>query len=359
MFWINLPICAIAFICIPVCLKLNFKPSPFLSQIQRIDWLGSFLFISALTSFLIPISWGGISYSWDSPRVLVPLILGIFGMALFALYTSFNPTLSEPLVRASLFRSRSAVIAFIGTVVHGMMVWAILYYLPFYFQVALNASPLKSGIDGLPQTLIIAPGSAITGVIITKTGRYRPSLFVGWFFATFGMGLMCYLKAETATGVWVVLMMILGVGLSILYPSLGFAIQASASDEDLPWAAGMFTFFRCLGQTFGVAVGGTVFQNQMKRRLLTYPLYASRAGQLSHDAAALVQYVKSLPIGSEARDQLVEAYVDSLRIIWATMCVLAGITMLATWFGIRKNSLDRALVTEQGFRHRGVTKGDP
>jgi hypothetical protein len=261
---------------ITVCLKLNFKPTPFLSQVRRIDWLGSFLFISALTSFLIPISWGGISYDWNSARVVVPLILGIFGMALFALYTRFNPTPSEPLIRVSLFRSRSNIIAFIGTLVHGMMVWAILFYLPFYFQVAKNTSPLMSGVDGLAQTLIIAPGSAITGVLITKTGRYRPLLFVGWFIATFGMGLMCYLKAETATGVWVVLMMILGVGLGILYPSLGFAIQANATDEDLPWAAAMFAFFRSLGQTMGVAVGGTVFQNQMKNHLLAYPLYAPK-----------------------------------------------------------------------------------
>jgi len=39
-------------------LKLHHtKAAPFVEQLKRIDWFGSFLFIASTTSILIPISW--------------------------------------------------------------------------------------------------------------------------------------------------------------------------------------------------------------------------------------------------------------------------------------------------------------
>jgi hypothetical protein len=37
---------------------------------------------------------------------------------------------------------------------------------------------------------------------------------------------------------------------------MSIAVQAAATTTDLPFAAAMFSFFRSLGQTFGIAVGG-------------------------------------------------------------------------------------------------------
>jgi hypothetical protein len=47
------------------------KSASFLQQLQRVDWFGSVLFIASTTSILIPISWGGVIYKWDSWRTLV------------------------------------------------------------------------------------------------------------------------------------------------------------------------------------------------------------------------------------------------------------------------------------------------
>jgi hypothetical protein len=57
IFWINLPFIGVAFIFVPLFLKLNFKASNFADQLERVDWVGSVLFVGSTTSFLIPITW--------------------------------------------------------------------------------------------------------------------------------------------------------------------------------------------------------------------------------------------------------------------------------------------------------------
>ncbi|PYH87617.1 hypothetical protein BO71DRAFT_404520 [Aspergillus ellipticus CBS 707.79] len=86
----------------------------------------------------------------------------------------------------------------------------------------------------------------------------------------------------------------------------------------------MFTFFRALGQTLGVALGGTIFANRFHVSLQAQPgldvLHrAASAGNLSTDAVALVQLVAHLPDPAMQWD-LRTVFVDSLRIVWAFCC---------------------------------------
>jgi MFS family permease len=58
IFWINIPFCAIAFVTIPVFLKMQTPKGKLKDKVRRIDWIGSTIFIASMTSFLIPITWG-------------------------------------------------------------------------------------------------------------------------------------------------------------------------------------------------------------------------------------------------------------------------------------------------------------
>ena len=71
IFYINFPFAGIAMVIVPVALKLAFKHTELSEKLRRVDWIGSVLFIGSTTSFLIPVTWGGVSYAWDSWRTLV------------------------------------------------------------------------------------------------------------------------------------------------------------------------------------------------------------------------------------------------------------------------------------------------
>lgn len=216
-------------------------------------------------------------------------------------------------------------------------------------------TPIMSGVAIFPWTFTVAPAAGIAGFTIAKTGNYRTITWVGWFLSTFGNGLLIYLKTETNTVSWIFLNLVGGVGTGMLFASMAIAVQASATTEDQAYAANMFSFLRAFGQTLGVAIGGVIFQNQAKRKMLTYPLLADKASDYSKDAAGLVEIIKALPADSPMKFQLRESYTEGLRYVWIVMTVFAFVAFVANFF-IKAYSLDTALETEQGFKEKRKSK---
>ena len=130
IFWINLPFCALGFLTHPLCLRLHQRPGRIASKILLFDWPGAFLLTASTTSFLMPVSWGGVLFPWTSFRTLVPLILGIAGILAFIIYEIFKAKL--PLIPLRIFANRTAAVNYVGTLVHGIVLWCLLYYLPLY-----------------------------------------------------------------------------------------------------------------------------------------------------------------------------------------------------------------------------------
>lgn len=46
-----------------------------------------------------------------------------------------------------------------------------------------------------------------------------------------------------------------------------------------------------------------------------------------------------------------QAYVESLRMVWTILCAISGLMLLASVLFIKEISLERELETEQGFRY--------
>jgi hypothetical protein len=299
-----------------------------------------------MSSFLIPLSWGGISYDWDSWRTLVPLIVGGVGLLVFAYYEYRFAT--DPIIPPVIFQNRTATVSFIGSVLQGLILWCALYYLPLYYEAVKEFSPIISGISLFPETFTVAPSGMVVGILITMTGRYRWSVWLGWTLSTLGIGLMCLIKVHTSTVGWIFLNIVPGLGLGILFPALGYAVQASSEPENLAIAVAMFSFFRALGQAIGVAVGGVVFQNRMFSNLMRYPGLAPMAGAYSKDAAGLVQVIKAMEDGAD-KANLKEAYTDSLRTVWVVCCAVSGVAMVMSLL-TEHYDLDRELETNQGLR---------
>jgi hypothetical protein len=103
------------------------------------------------------------------------------------------------------------------------------------------------------------------------------------------------------------------------------------------------------GQSIGVAIGGVVFQNTFKQKLLAIPEFAPMADQYSREATAVVSIIQQMPPG-DSRTELVQAYADGLRIVWMSLLAFAAVGMLLS-FTIKGYSLNQEHVTEQGLIH--------
>jgi Na+/melibiose symporter-like transporter len=102
------------------------------------------------------------------------MILGIFGLTGFLIYSKYISL--EPLIRGSIFSTSTAKVGYLGTFLHGILTWSILYYLPIYYEVAKGFSPTKAGVALFPVTFTTAPTAVIVGLVIAKTDKYRPSI---------------------------------------------------------------------------------------------------------------------------------------------------------------------------------------
>lgn len=57
---------------------------------------GNSLIMASSISCMLAITWGGVQFAWTSPRTMVPLIIGVIGLALSLVYEAWIP--SQPSV---------------------------------------------------------------------------------------------------------------------------------------------------------------------------------------------------------------------------------------------------------------------
>jgi hypothetical protein len=182
---------------------------------------------------------------------------------------------------------------------------------------------------------------------VTLTGHYRWALWAGWVLTMGGMGLFWLLTPTISIPGWIFTALVSGLGLGLLFPAMAFSIQAAVKPLYIASGVAFFSFFRAFGQAVGIAVGGTIFQNQIRQKILQYPLIAPMAAEYSQDATSLVGIIHAMADG-EAKVQLILAYADALKIIWVVMAALAAVAMIASFF-TKGYSLDQIHQTEQGF----------
>lgn len=353
IFYLNLPIIAIGFVGVIGFLKLEHRPRTLKEKVMEIDYVGSAIFLACTTSFLLGVTWGGVMYNWDNWRTLVPIVLGVFGLALFIGWEAkFS---KHPILPFSIFMNKDSNIAYFIDFIHGIVLWALLYYMPLFFEGAKDYTPVLAGVAALPQSLTVVPCAMVMGVVAGKTGHYRWAIWIGWVLTTIGTGILYLIKPSTSIPGWVFLELVSGIGIGLLFPAMALAIQASAPPKDIAIAAAMFTFFRCFGQTIGVAVGGVIFQNRMAANLAAYPQLANEATEYSLDVVALIRIINGMPKDDPRKSILQDTLSKSVATIWALMCGLSGVALISVIF-LGHHDLNQALVTEQGFQGQDKVK---
>jgi hypothetical protein len=160
-------------------LFLNLNPTPkrsFKSYVDKFDFLGLFLIVSGVVAFLIGFHYS--ETSWSDPKTIVLLVVGVVLIGL-AVANEWLITTREPIIPPRLFTSRTPACLLIGVVIHGMMYFAISYYLPNYFQI-LGASATTAGIRMIPYSLGGALVAICTGLVVARIGRYRIVMWISW-----------------------------------------------------------------------------------------------------------------------------------------------------------------------------------
>ncbi|KAL8745965.1 MAG: hypothetical protein Q9190_001962 [Brigantiaea leucoxantha] len=198
--------------------------------------------------------------------------------------------------------------------------------------------------------------SIIVGVVSSRTGRYRWAIWISWVITTLGFGLLYLLDPDTSVVAFIFLNIPVAIGTGMAFTSMSLGIQAAGRPQDAGHSITFYSFIRVFGQSLGVAIGGVVFQNQIRKKLTEYPSLAPLAGQYSRDATALVSVIREMKEGAEKRE-LVQAYADAIKMVWLVMAALSGAVLISTFF-VKGYSLDQKMDTLQGFDHGKRQNGE-
>ena len=188
----------------------------------------------------------------------------------------------------------------------------------------------------LPMFLTLLPASMVVGLLMTKTGKFRPTLWFGQAMLVLSNGLLILLGVNISTIGWLFVLITLGIGHGCTLTPLIFGTQAMAKTEDVAYSAAMYAFLRALGYSIGVAIGGSAFQNSLSSRLVDAGLPTS----IAVNAESYVAVLKAMAVDSPLRHQLVQVYAQAFKVVWEVMTGFAALGFLLS-LGIAHYSLDR------------------
>ncbi len=269
VFFVNLPIGIVALAVIGRLLP-NIKGH---RRDIRIDYLG----VITLTLGLMPILVGltvAETSQWSDPAVWGSIVAGV---VLLAVFVMVEARAAEPIIPLHLFRSRtfsaSMVAIFLATFGFG----AAIIFLPLYFQIVEGASATASGYKLLPFLVGLIISSIASGIIVSRTGRYKAVVLVGLVILTVGLALMTNLRADTPDLVLSGWMFVAGFGVGPTFAVFTIIVQNAVPFSELGAATSDLTLFRQIGTTMGLTLAFTFFRDNLTWGLLHDQIVAAGA----------------------------------------------------------------------------------
>jgi EmrB/QacA subfamily drug resistance transporter len=292
-FYVGVPIGAIALVVLQRTLHV-----PTVKREVRLDYLGAALIAGGVSTLLIWISLAGSQFAWGSATSLTLAGLGVAALVAAVVVELRVP---EPVVPMELFRNRTVVLAVLGSIVLGLVMFGGSVFLGQYFQVARGYAPTEAGLLTLPLVGGLMIASTVSGQLISRYGRWKGFLVAGAILTTTGLSLLSTMDHTTSIPLLGVYLAVLGLGVGLSMQNLVLAVQNSVDMRDIGSASSLVAFLRSMGGTIGVTVLGIVLSHRVSA-LLGVPSSSTSSGtsdlsQLDGAAAAAVRAAYGDAIG--------------------------------------------------------------
>ncbi|MFJ6133775.1 MDR family MFS transporter [Janibacter terrae] len=281
LFFASLPIGLIALVFIAKFLHVPHTP-----RRAPIDYLGIATLSTGLVALLLAVSFGGSSWAWGSSQSL-----GLFALSAVALvaFVVVERKAVEPVLPLRLFADRTISLSLVAAFGIAMVMFGAIIYIPVFAQGVIGVNATNSGLILMPLMLGFIVCGIVTGMLITRTGRYLPFMLTGIVVMAAGVLMLTRLD-HTATSLELTgSMVVLGIGLGMAMQQFTLVVQNSVSRADMGVATSSTQFFRNVGSTVGIAVFGTVMSSGLQERIASHLPGGLPAGAGAHmDAGAVL-----------------------------------------------------------------------
>ncbi|ARO61897.1 Multidrug efflux transporter MdtP [Bacillus cereus] len=312
VFYINLPVGILATIFIAMGLKSHKQTGPI-----KIDIAGIFTMILGVVSLLLALTFGGKDYAWDSWQIIGLFALAVIGIVSFVIVET---KAEEPILPMHFFKNRTfTILNAIGFFMSIGMFGAIMF-VPFFMQGIVGVSAAESGTIMTPMMITMIVMSIIGGQLVLKVG-VKPQIIAGMLIMAGGFWLLTTMDMHTTKLTATSYMMVIGLGMGLVMPTLTLALQESFPKKDLGVVTSSSQFFRQIGGTFGITILGSIMNNTSgttltKNLVPVLDTFPKEAGQMVTKFKDMIhtdpQGLYSMLFSPEALKQMPEAFANSI-----------------------------------------------
>ncbi|EST04492.1 Major facilitator superfamily [Kalmanozyma brasiliensis GHG001] len=332
-FILAVPITILSLVMVILLLPLKKVEGSVREKLAKIDYVGTALVLAGSVLLLLGLNWGGQQYPWSSPHVLVTLILGIVLFIVFAIVEARVAAL--PLVPMRLFKIPTVCSVLVQTVCSGGIFFLLLFFVPQFTQVVKGYSGVKAGVLLIPLMAVQALTSVVAGVVVSKIGRYKIIIVVGFGIFSIGVGLLGLLDETSNIGEMIGFLMLSGFGAGGTLQVTLVAAQNAVDRKDLAVVTSTRNFMRLFGGTLCLAISYTILNNSVRSAVRGLP------AEIITEVVRNPHLITSGRFDAETSQLLLRAYVQGFRNVFRFGLGLTLLAFVVTVLFTKEFSLDR------------------
>ncbi|HEY2064939.1 MAG TPA: DHA2 family efflux MFS transporter permease subunit [Gemmatimonadaceae bacterium] len=214
-----------------------------------IDYLGIALLTVSVGSMQFVLEHGQREDWFDSRQILSLSVIGVVGW-LALMWREF--TTEHPVIDFRVLRHRQMWVGTLLGVVMGVGLYAMSFTLPVFLQSNLHMTAQQTGIVLLPGAMATAISMALVGRL---TNKFDPRLIIagGAILFAWAAWKLSLITGESGSHDFFWPLIARGVGLGMMFVPLTTITLAQLAPRELPQGVGLYSFFRQLGGSFGIA----------------------------------------------------------------------------------------------------------
>jgi EmrB/QacA subfamily drug resistance transporter len=249
IFWINVPI---VIVLIPLALsRLEESRGP----ATRVDIPG----IALIGGMSFAAAWAlmrGNETGWASAEVLSSIGAAI--VLLLAVVAWLRRT-SDPVIPPRLFAAKGFGGGLMAAFFLYGALYATLFFITQFLQVAQGYGPLEAGLRLLPWTATLFFVAPVAGSLVNRVGE-RPLVVAGLALNTLGLAWLGLTASAAMTlAAMAPALVAMGVGVSLAMPALQSGVLRAVPPADIGKASGSYSMAQFIGGVFGIAIAACVF----------------------------------------------------------------------------------------------------
>jgi EmrB/QacA subfamily drug resistance transporter len=320
VFLVNIPFGALSMFAVQRRLHLQRE------RIRRsIDAIGALALTVATTPLVVALLYAGEKYGWTDSTTIGLLAVAAIGTIMFVL---IELRVKDPILPMQMFSNRIVRTTMIGGFVSGVGMYGVTAFVALFLQVVNGVSATESGLLTAPNMVGVTLASIASGRLIARTGNYKPYPVIGAALLCLGVVLLATMDADTsAAGVsWRLL--VTGLGVGQIGPSITVIVQNAVSYRDLGIASSGLAFIRSLGGSIGSAILGAFYASRLNTLIPRY--VGEEATATLPDPSALrgqPSAIRRLP--EPVQTNVIHAFADSItHAMWVAVPALIVTTIV-------------------------------